>query len=88
MMNYLIIDSWDGEYGYVKIDGIEVWSTTHHHGSGTEDICGHSYPDKRESISVTRSHTSEIVQLKAGSNLDDTTTDESFAVDNIEVWIR
>jgi len=87
-MHYLMIDSWDGEYGYVKVDGSEVWSTVHHHDSGTEDICGHSYRDRRESISVTRSHTSEIVQLKAGSHLNDVSVDESYAVDNVEVWIR
>jgi hypothetical protein len=87
-MHYLLLDSWDHETGYIKIDGVEVWSTVHHHDAGSSDICGHTYRDKRESIAVTRSHSGEIVQLKVGSDLGDTPTDESFAVDNIEVWIR
>ncbi len=87
-MNYLFIDSWDDELGYVKIDGAEVWSRVHHFDDTDTRVCGVGYYDAREAINVTRSHTGAIVQLKVGSHLGDVPVDESFGADDIEVWIR
>jgi hypothetical protein len=39
-------------------------------------------------IIETRSDSGDTIEVKAASNLDQTPEDESFAIDNVKVWIR
>ncbi len=89
-MHYLAIDTWDHESGYVYINGTGVWSTSYHYLSGGwTDKCGRTDSiDQRTYIIETRSDSSDTIEIKAGSSLDQSPDDESFAVDNVKVWIR
>ena len=52
-------------------------------------MCGRTDSiDDRRYIIETTSHSDEIVQLRAGSTLDQSPDDESYGIDNVNVWIR
>ena len=89
-MHYLAIDTWDNETAYVKIDGVQVWSQVYRGSDGPDDVCGRpdGANDHRTLVMETRDHSGSIFQLKAGSNLNSPTSDESFGIDNVNVWIR
>jgi hypothetical protein len=87
-MYYLFIDTWDGESGYAKIDGSTIWSSSRDGCSGS-DICGRTdCGDTRHDIHETASHSAGSINLRVGSSLNQDPGDESFAVDDVAVWIK
>jgi hypothetical protein len=88
-MHYLAIDTWDYETGYAYINDTAVWSSIYYYTSGPANYCGRAdSKDQRTYIIETRTDSSDTIEIKAASNLDQTPDDESFAVDNVKVWAR
>ena len=86
---YWFVDSWDGETGWIDIDGSNLWyqvRTTG--GSGTSDICGATWTEETTLIDGIISHSGSTLYYSAGSNLDQAATDESWAIDDVQIWVR
>jgi len=87
-LSYISIDSWDDEYGYVMLESSTVWSERYHHSSGST-VCGQSsHRDRRAEISETVAHDGETLELDVSSNLDQSSLDESFGIDDVVLWVR
>ena len=94
MLDYIALDSWDGESMYVQIDGTTEWSSAqNNHSSAYSEVCGwnrgHSGSyDSKHPVEVQPSHSASGLVFLAGSTLDQDAYDESFGIDEVEVWIR
>ena len=90
-LDYIKIDSWDGEEGYVEIDGQSIWREAQQ--ANGQEMCGWNRGfyisfDDRHAISAILPHRTPEIRLVAGSTLNQIPTDESFGIDNIRVWAR
>ena len=94
MLDYVALDSWDGESMYVQVDGTTEWSSSqNNHSGGYSEVCGwnrgHSGSyDSIHPVEVQPSHSASSLVFLAGSTLDQDAYDESFGIDDVEVWIR
>ena len=93
-LEYMALDSWDGELSYVTADGTTLFSQTqNNHSNAYSEVCGWnrgyngSY-DSSWTIDQTLGHTAGDLELIAGSTLDQSATDESFGLDDVELWVR
>ncbi len=93
-LEYMAIDSWDGELAYVSADGTTLFSQyQNNHSSAFSEVCGWdrgydgSY-DSSWTIDDTLAHTADDLELIAGSYLDQGATDESFGIDDVVLWVR
>ncbi|MCB0536841.1 MAG: hypothetical protein KDE33_04865 [Bacteroidetes bacterium] len=94
---YYFIDSWDNEEGWVGVstsltgNPAILWQMEYEEGDGPQYtfIGSGSYSDKAYSghISVNNDMGGNIY-LYIGSTLGSNTNDESYGIDNIEVWVR
>ncbi|MCO4774311.1 MAG: proprotein convertase P-domain-containing protein, partial [Deltaproteobacteria bacterium] len=84
---YHAVDSWDNETGWIDIDGVNLWAATFNLNSGS-NVCGGGWKDRSTYIDQSVTHTATTLFYSAGSNLNQGDTDESFGVDDVEVWIR
>lgn len=92
-LDYYAIDSWDGEIAYVYLSGSNVnkiWKLNISGGdSGRINVCGNaSYSDGVYHAELSGTHTANTVTVYAGSTLDQAANDESFGIDNVEIWVR
>jgi len=91
---YMFIDSWDGESGFMKIDGNTVWVDTHNHATADAkhalNVCGGPAPETKfgTPVYVTVPHTGNSVTISFGATLDEHPCDESFGVDNVMIFTR
>lgn len=91
---YLFIDSWDGESGYLKVDGNTVWVDSYNHAVGDSkhgiNICGNETPERKFStpIDVTIPHSGSSFTLSFGSTTDEHSCDESFGIDSVMIFTR
>jgi len=91
---YMFIDSWDGESGYLKVDGKTVWIDSYNHAIGDSahgiNMCGNETPERKFStgIDVSIPHTGESVTLSFGSTTDEHSCDESFGIDSVMIFTR
>ena len=94
LLSYIALDSWDGETAYVQVDGSTVWSlAVNNHSVSYSEVCGwnrgHSGSyDSLHPVEVQPAHSGGTVNVLGGSTLDQGPTDESFGLDDVEVWIR
>jgi hypothetical protein len=94
LLDYIALDSWDGETAYVKVDGTTAWSQSqNNHTSAYGEVCGwdrgyYGSYDSRHAVEVQPTHTATTITVAGGSTLDQGPTDESFGLDNVYVWIR
>ena len=93
-LEYIAIDSWDGEWAYVEADGTTLFSQyQNNHNDAYSEVCGWdrgyngSY-DSSWTIDDTVAHSASDLELVAGSTLDQDATDESFGIDDVMVWVR
>ena len=93
-LEYIALDSWDGELAYVSADGTTLFSQSQdNHSTAYAEVCGWnrsfegSY-DSTWTIDDTLSHTDDDLELIAGSTLNQDPYDESFGVDDVMVWVR
>lgn len=74
----------------MKLDGYPTRSRQHVHSlPGNGNYCGlvGNY-DLSDTITATLSHTGNSLIVLFGTSLDSAATDESYGVDNVEVWVR
>jgi hypothetical protein len=87
------IDSWDGESAYAKVNGEVVWLDAHSSSAPTTggiSLCGGSAADSKMGtlIDVAVPHTGDSLTLAFGSTLDQNSCEESWGVDDIEIFVR
>jgi len=93
-LHYMALDSWDGETGYVQVDGTTEWSLAiNNHSTSLSEVCGwnrgyYGSFDSRQRVNFQAAHSASTLTLTAGSTLDQDPSDESFGVDDVYVWIR
>jgi len=86
---YAHLDSWDYETAYVDLDGSQVWSDNPGWWWVFDYECGNwSWPDQQSHVSEIATHTADTVNLLAGSTLDESSTNESFGLDDVSLWVR
>ncbi|GDX81806.1 hypothetical protein LBMAG42_36170 [Deltaproteobacteria bacterium] len=94
LLDYIALDSWDGETMYVQVDGTTQWSQSqNNHSTSYSEVCGwnrgyYGSYDSNTPVEVQPGHTAGSLNILAGSTLDQGPTDESFGIDDVYVWIR
>ncbi len=87
--NYYSLDSWDNESAWVAFDGQIVWrATLDQLDDERTALCGGSQNDVITSGEAIFDHSASSVTVQFGSSLNEATTNESFGVDNVEIWVR
>jgi hypothetical protein len=86
-LDYLRIDSWDSETGWVRIDNNQVWSQKGAYWNG-KDQCGDDWKDEKWSIGWSGGHGGGSISLTVGANLDEGAKNESFGLDNVSLWVK
>ena len=93
-MEYISLDSWDGELAYVNLNGQRVWGIgNNNHTSIFGEVCGwnrgyYGSYDSRYYVSSILSGAQSTVNLRVGSQLNQSPYDESFGLDDVYVWVR
>ena len=88
-LSYIYIDTWDDEWAQVRIDGNEVWSHQHNGNGWGSNQCGNWLsPEDQGAVAVQKAHTAASITVAATSTLDSPASDESFAIDNVALWVR
>jgi hypothetical protein len=93
-LGYAALDSWDGETGYVYVDGTAIWALAiNNHSTSLSEVCGwdrgyYGSYDSAHAVSVAFAHGNGTLALTAGSTLDQSATDESFGLTEVWVWVR
>ena len=94
ILNYIALDSWDGETAYVQVDSTTEWSQSqNNHTSVYGEVCGwnrgyYGSYDSRHAVEVQPAHSASSINVLGGSTLDQDASDESFGLDDVYVWIR
>jgi hypothetical protein len=86
-----MLDSWDGEYAYMKIDDVKVWTKRGQHSPDKGiNICGGDFNDPAFNIPIDVSvpHNKPEVKITFGSTLDEEPCNESFGVDDVMIYVR
>ncbi len=95
-IDYIKIDSWDGEHAYVQLGGVQIYQEQFCFCSqgcggtcGGDGICGGSW-DEEHKIPVTGSiaHTGNSVQVYGQSTINQDPCDESWGLDNVRLYVR
>lgn len=87
---YHMLDSWNGEYGYMKVDGVEKWKKKGVNSNKGIDVCGGDSKDTAFNINidVVMEHTADEVEILFGSELQGDACKHSFAVDDVMIYTR
>ena len=83
-LDFIALDTWDGETATVTLDGEELWAWSGGTGGGPNQ-CGRGSPELVHHISVEIEHTGNTGILRVTTMLDQTAEDESFAIDNVQL---
>jgi len=88
-LEFFAIDSWDWEYAYVYVDGIEVWRKSFIYDQGTQQ-CGtnhENYQEQKVDVEITVVHNSENALVKVTADLDEPTSNEAWGIQNVRLSI-
>ena len=89
-LDYYVIDSWDGERAIVRVTGSNVnkawYQDFGYHGA--ENTCGAGWSDAVYHVVMSGTHTGNTATVHAQAILDGLPNDESFGIDNVEIWVR
>ena len=90
LVEYWNLDSWDSEDAWVSVDGTDIWSDTPSVWNwGRSYTCGNGWwTDDYDNIDEIVSHSASTLTLEAGCDLSSDSSDESMAINDVEVWIR
>ncbi len=86
-----MLDSWDGEFAYMKIDDEKVWTKSGQHSKDKGiNICGGDFNDPAFNIPIDVSvpHRNSEVKITFGSTLDEEPCNESFGIDDVMIYVR
>jgi len=89
-LDFRRIDSWDGESGWLQLDGATVWTKSGVYYNGTQ-LCGAApgnWVEENWPVAYQGAHSATSVTVRAGSTLDQNAYDESWAIDNAQVWVK
>jgi len=90
--NYHFIDAWGGETAYAKLDHRILWTDNLDQQASKVGIqlCGASIPESKFAvpIDVVIPHEAETLTLAFGSTLSRPATEQSWAVSDIQVYVR
>lgn len=92
--NFFSIDSYDKEYGILKLDGEHAWSRRFHNDDADrKHICGQNsnqyyFRDLIVTGEAMKEHSSDTLNVEFSSTLNETLDNESFGIDNLEIWVR
>ncbi len=88
--SYYSVDSWDSEIAYVKVAGTGAgWQRVIINNEIMRDnIVGGAWNDGIYYGEIEVPHTANTLTLIIGSTLDQAPNDESFGIDNVEIWVR
>jgi hypothetical protein len=83
------IDSWDGERGWLHVDGQEIWSRSAYlYGRGGYNICGGTSPDRLGfAVDAVVAHTATTATLAFGSSLNEDPTNEAWGVSDVALFV-
>ncbi len=90
-LDFLRIDSWLFEQGFVQVDGNTVWTKKGTGGylTGGKHECGKdSINDEKWDADWQGAHTAAALTLKATSDLNESASNEAFGIDNAVVWVK
>lgn len=93
-LDYYAIDSWDGEFAFVFATGAagssrNIWAQRiNQTDPGRLNFGGGAWTDGVYHALLTGSHAANILTVSAGCTLNQASNDESFGIDNVEVWVR
>ncbi len=88
-LDFIRIDSWDGENGWLQIDGGQVWVKNGQHANGAP-VCGSGssgWNEEKWPVDHSMKHAAASLTVKVGSSLDSAPSDESWGMDNASVWM-
>jgi hypothetical protein len=86
-LDYLVFDSWDGESAIVQVDGVDVYNIPFWHGGS--NLCGPGFGDLgAQAVASQLAHTTDSLNVRVSSTLDQDPGDESFGFDNVRVMVR
>ncbi|PKN54204.1 MAG: hypothetical protein CVU56_27795 [Deltaproteobacteria bacterium HGW-Deltaproteobacteria-14] len=96
-IQFVKIDSWDGENGYVDFietsaQGNKVfWQGNYVPTNGTE-VCGISgdanYVELKADVTLTLNMTTNSADVRGASDLNEVATNESWGLDNVFIWVK
>lgn len=88
-LDYLIFDSWDGEYAIVSVDDAPLYNVLFDYRTGAVNACGGAWGDLgAQAVALQSAHSAAKVTVQVTSTLNSDATDESFGVDNVAIRIR
>ena len=88
-LTYYAIDTWDNEFGWIRAVGRCIWNKRiAYNDGGRVNLGGNSYADGIYYAEGRTSHTGNTLRVQVGSTLGSAPSDESFGIDNVEVWVR
>lgn len=92
-MQFIRIDTWDDERGYVFVDGAKVfdqqWKGNIKYSGDPNKKCGQgNWLDGRWDVAWSGAHTATTLTVSASTNLNEGAGNESFGIDNVAVWVR
>nr|MCU0351709.1 hypothetical protein [Flavobacterium sp.] len=87
---YYAIDSWDNEMAYVRVNGTGGgWYRSFNHNDLTREfLIGAGWADGLLFGEIEIPHTGNTLTITVGSTLDQSPDDESFGIDNLEIWVK
>ena len=92
MLDYYAIDSWDNEWAYVYLgeSSRKVWNRTiSHTNPGGANSCGAGWADAVYHVELSGTDTGGAwTYVTVGAGLNSAANDESFGIDNVEIWVR
>lgn len=88
-----LIDSWEGEIAWMKVDGYYVWTTTGRSSIDASHIsmCGDEKMNDAQMstlVDVVIPHASKNVEITFGTSLDEHACNESIGIDDVEIFIH
>ena len=102
--NYIFLDSWDGEIGWLGVKGSEagsptpIWYKIHNHDNSDLELNGTTYnvsfygngswSDIKYKGQAQFSWSGAAFWVEFGANLDGNTGDETFGIDNVMIYVR
>ena len=81
------IDSWDNEWMYVKVDGVDVYKQEWNLQTGGVNLCGlGAYPDGKFDVDQIFNHEGAEAHIFLTSTLNQDANDESWGIRDFKLW--
>lgn len=88
--SYHMLDKWEGETAYMKVNDKIVWTMTGVSHENGVDVCGGKHKDAKFAIpiDITLPHTSENLEVSFGSTLKGDPCNASYGIDDVLIYLR